>query len=489
MKHSNFLAFDLGATSGRTLLGTLRDGRVEVEELTRFGNGIIAVNGKYYWNILGLYEHIVEGLTECAKRGIRPDSVGIDTWGVDVVPIGSDGSILGNPRAYRDPYTNGAPEEFFKKIPREEVYNRTGIQVMNFNTLFQIYAAVKEGYAPVMQAERLLFIPDALSYMLTGKQICEYTIASTSQALNPRTLQWDGDLLAAAGVKGDILLEPTLPGCVIGKLNATLAVQTGIGEVDVVAVAGHDTASAVMAVPVEGENFAYLSSGTWSLMGIETRMPIITEESMHQNFTNEGGVEGTTRFLKNICGMWILEQCRKEWSRQGKEYSYPEIVAMAQSAEPFQCFINPDDAAFANPESMLGAIESFCFRTCQQAPKSDSQIVRTIFESLALRYRQVLEILESMAPFAIDTLHIIGGGAKNALLNQYTASATGKRVVAGPSEATAIGNIMMQAVGAGVVGSVAEARKIIRNSIATEEFIPQSSEAWNEAYSKFVTLK
>ena len=489
MKHSNFLAFDLGATSGRTLLGTLRDGRVEVEELTRFGNGIIAVGGKYYWNILGLYEHIVEGLTVCAKRGIRPDSVGIDTWGVDVVPIGSDGSILGNPRAYRDPYTNGAPEEFFKKIPREEVYNRTGIQVMNFNTLFQIYAAVKEGYSPVVQAERLLFIPDALSYMLTGKQICEYTIASTSQALNPRTLQWDGDLLAASGVKGDILLEPTLPGCVIGKLNATLAVQTGIGEVDVVAVAGHDTASAVMAVPVEGENFAYLSSGTWSLMGIETRMPIITEESMHQNFTNEGGVEGTTRFLKNICGMWILEQCRKEWSRQGKEYSYPEIVAMAQSAEPFQCFINPDDATFANPESMLGAIVSFCSRTCQQAPKSDSQIVRTIFESLALRYRQVLEILESMAPFAIDTLHIIGGGAKNALLNQYTANATGKRVVAGPSEATAIGNIMMQAVGAGVVGSVAEARKIIRNSIATEEFIPQSSEAWNEAYSKFVTLK
>ena len=489
MKHSNFLAFDLGATSGRTLLGTLRDGRVEVEELTRFGNGIIAVGGKYYWNILGLYEHIVEGLTVCAKRGIRPDSVGIDTWGVDVVPIGSDGSILGNPRAYRDPYTNGAPEEFFKKIPREEVYNKTGIQVMNFNTLFQIYAAVKEGYAPVMQAERLLFIPDALSYMLTGKQICEYTIASTSQALNPRTLQWDGDLLAAAGVKRDILLEPTLPGCVIGKLNATLAVQTGIGEVDVVAVAGHDTASAVMAVPVEGENFAYLSSGTWSLMGIETRMPIITEESMLQNFTNEGGVEGTTRFLKNICGMWILEQCRKEWSRQGKEYSYPEIVAMAQSAEPFQCFINPDDAAFANPESMLGAIESFCSRTCQQSPKSDSQIVRTIFESLALRYRQVLEILESMAPFAIDTLHIIGGGAKNALLNQYTANATGKRVVAGPSEATAIGNIMMQAVGAGVVASVAEARKIIRNSIATEEFTPQSSEAWNAAYSKFVTLK
>jgi rhamnulokinase len=325
--------------------------------------------------------------------------------------------------------------------------------------------------------------------MLTGKQICEYTIASTSQALNPRTLKWDGELLAAAGVKGDILLEPTLPGSVIGKINPTIAQQTGIGEVDVVAVAGHDTASAVMAVPVESENFAYLSSGTWSLMGIETRTPIITEESMRQNFTNEGGVEGTTRFLKNICGMWILEQCRKEWSRQGKEYSYPEIVAMAESAEPFQCFINPDDTLFANPESMLGAIESFCARTAQSAPKSDKQIVRTIFESLALRYRQVLEILEAMAPFTIDTLHIIGGGAKNALLNQYTANATGKRVVAGPSEATAIGNIMMQAVGAGVVGSVAQARTIIRNSITTETFTPQQSEEWSEAYCRFQALK
>ena len=485
----NFLAFDLGATSGRSVIGTLRDGRIETRELTRFPNGIVELHGKFYWNLMGLYEHLKEGLAACAREGVTPDSIGIDTWGVDVVPIGEDGSILGMPRAYRDPYTDGAQERFFEIVPREEVYDKTGIQFMNFNTLFQIFAAVKEGYTPIVEAKRLLFIPDALSYMLTGKEICEYTIASTSQILNPRTAKLEASLLEAAGVNADIFPEVQLPGCVIGSLTDALAAETRIGKVDVVAVAGHDTASAVAAVPAENEKFAYLSSGTWSLMGIETKQPIISEESFRHNFTNEGGVEGTTRFLKNICGMWILEQCRKEWSRQGKEYSYPEIVAMAQSAEPFQCFINPDDAAFANPESMLGAIESFCSRTCQQSPKSDSQIVRTIFESLALRYRQVLEILESMAPFAIDTLHIIGGGAKNALLNQYTASATGKRVVAGPSEATAIGNIMMQAVGAGVVGSVAEARKIIRNSIATEEFIPQSSEAWNEAYSKFVTLK
>ncbi len=489
MKRLNFLAFDLGATSGRTVLGTLCNGKIEIKELTRFPNAIIEVNGKFFWNLLSLYESLKDGLMACAKEGITPDSIGIDTWGVDVVPIGKDGSILGMPRAYRDPYTNGAPEKYFEIVPREEVYDKTGIQVMNFNTLYQIYAAVQEGYTPITQAECLLFMPDALSYMLTGKQVCEYTIASTSQILNPRTKDWESALLKAAGVKENILPKPIFPGAIIGELNSALAEESRIGRVPVVAVAGHDTASAVAAVPAENERFAYLSSGTWSLMGIETREPIITEESFHHNFTNEGGVDGTTRFLKNICGMWILEQCRKEWEREGKSYSYPEIVEMANSAEPFVSFINPDDASFANPQSMLKAIETFCVRTGQTPPQSDKQIVRTIFESLALRYREVLEILESMSPFAIDVLHIIGGGAKNALLNQFTANAIGKRVVAGPSEATAIGNIMMQAIGAGVVGSLAEARKIIRASIETEEFLPQNSEQWNTAYTKFHNLK
>ena len=369
------------------------------------------------------------------------------------------------------------------------VYDKTGIQIMNFNTLFQIFAAVKEGYTPVMEAKRLLFIPDALSYMLTGKEICEYTIASTSQILNPRTAQLDSALLEAAGVDADIFPEITLPGCVIGQLTDALATETGIGKVDVVAVAGHDTASAVAAVPAENEKFAYLSSGTWSLMGIETKEPIINEESYRHNFTNEGGVDGTTRFLKNICGMWILEQCRKEWSRVGKEYSYPEIVAMTNEAEPFICFINPDDASFANPPSMLKAIEEFCVRTGQTVPQNDAHIIRTIFESLALRYREVLDILEGISPFAIDVLHIIGGGSKNRLLNQFTANAIGKRVVAGPSEATAIGNVMMQAIGAGAVGSLAEARQIIRASIETEEFLPQDRELWESAYKRFQTLK
>ena len=489
MKIYNFLAFDLGATSGRSVIGTLQDGKIEIRELTRFPNGITTVNGKCYWNLLGLFDSIKQGLAACAREGVKPHSIGIDTWGVDVVPLGDDGSILGMPRAYRDPYTDGAPERYFEIVTREVVYDKTGIQIMNFNTLYQIYAAVQEGYTPIVKAEKLLFMPDALSYMLTGTAICEYTIASTSQILNPRNGKFEESLLQAAGVSADILPEPQLPGQVIAPLCEALADETRIGRVDVVAVAGHDTASAVAAVPAENERFAYLSSGTWSLMGIETREPIISEESFRLNFTNEGGVDGTTRFLKNICGMWLLEQCRKEWARDGKEYTYPEIVAMANSAEPFAHFINPDDASFANPQSMLKAIEEFCVRTGQKAPESDAAVIRTIFESLALRYREVLEMLEKMAPFAIDVLHIIGGGSKNALLNQYTANATGKRVVAGPSEATAIGNVMMQAIGAGAVESLAEARKIIRASVETEEFLPQNTEQWNKAYEIFHNLK
>lgn len=489
MRKYTFLAFDLGATSGRSIVGVVCDGKIEMRELTRFPNSMVEADGKYYWDLPGLYEHLKEGLAACAREGITPDSIGIDTWGVDIVPLLGEVGTPAMPRAYRDPYTNGAPEKFFEIVPREEVYEKTGIQIMNFNTLFQIFAAVKEEYAPVIEADTLLFMPDALAYMLTGRKVCEYTIASTSQILDPRTGKLDSSLLEAAGVRGDIFPDVQLPGFVIGPLTDEVVAETGVGKVNVIAVAGHDTASAVVAVPAENERFAYLSSGTWSLMGIESREPIINAESSRLNFTNEGGVEGTTRFLKNICGMWILEQCRKEWAREGRDYTYPEIVDMANSAEPFTRFINPDDALFANPVSMLGAIDEFCVRTGQTPPQSDAEVIRTIFESLALRYREVLEMLEGMAPFAIDVLHIIGGGSKNRLLNQYTANAIGKRVVAGPSEATAIGNIMMQALGAGVVSSLAEVREIISHSVETEEFQPQDSEAWSEAYEKFCQIE
>ena len=489
MEKHIFLAFDLGATSGRSILGTVADGKVEIKELTRFPNAVTELHGKYYWNLMGLYQALREGLVACNKEGIVPESIGIDTWGVDVVPIGEDGSILSMPRAYRDPYTVGMPERFFEKVSREKVYEKTGIQIMNFNTLYQIFAGMETDYVPMKQAKYLLFMPDALAYMLTGEKVCEYTISSTSQILDPRTKDFDKELLEAAGVDASVFSKPVFPGTVVGTLTDALAQYSRLGKVNVVSVAGHDTASAVAAVPALDENFAYLSSGTWSLMGIESKEPVITPETYELNYTNEGGVEGTTRFLKNICGMWILEQCRKEWTLSGKDYSYPEIVEMAMSATPFKSFIQPDDPSFANPPSMLEAIDAFCERTGQEKPENDAQVIRLIFESLALRYRQVLEDLDRIATHPIERLHIIGGGSKNRLLNQLTANAIGRKVVAGPSEATAIGNVMIQAMAAGVVSSLQEMRSIIHASVETEEFAPELVAEWEEAYQKFVTLK
>ena len=489
MEKHIFLAFDLGATSGRSILGTVANGKVEIKELTRFPNAVTELHGKYYWNLMGLYQALREGLVACNKEGIVPESIGIDTWGVDVVPIGEDGSILSMPRAYRDPYTVGMPERFFEKVSREKVYEKTGIQIMNFNTLYQIFAGMETDYVPMKQAKYLLFMPDALAYMLTGEKVCEYTISSTSQILDPRTKDFDKELLEAAGVDASVFSKPVFPGTVVGTLTDALAQYSRLGKVNVVSVAGHDTASAVAAVPALDENFAYLSSGTWSLMGIESKEPVITPETYELNYTNEGGVEGTTRFLKNICGMWILEQCRKEWTLSGKDYSYPEIVEMAMSATPFKSFIQPDDPSFANPPSMLEAINAFCERTGQEKPENDAQVIRLIFESLALRYRQVLEDLDRIATHPIERLHIIGGGSKNRLLNQLTANAIGRKVIAGPSEATAIGNVMIQAMAAGVVSSLQEMRSIIHASVETEEFAPELVAEWEEAYRKFVTLK
>jgi rhamnulokinase len=325
--------------------------------------------------------------------------------------------------------------------------------------------------------------------MLTGEKVCEYTISSTSQILDPRTKDFDKELLEAAGVDASVFSKPVFPGTVVGTLTDALAQYSRLGKVNVVSVAGHDTASAVAAVPALDENFAYLSSGTWSLMGIESKEPVITPETYDLNYTNEGGVEGTTRFLKNICGMWILEQCRKEWTLSGKDYSYPEIVEMAMSATPFKSFIQPDDPSFANPPSMLEAIDAFCERTGQEKPENDALVIRLIFESLALRYRQVLEDLDRIATHPIERLHIIGGGSKNRLSNQLTANAIGRKVIAGPSEATAIGNVMIQAMAAGVVSSLQEMRSIIHASVETEEFAPELVAEWEEAYQKFVTLK
>jgi len=481
-----FFAFDLGATSGRSILGTLSNGRFELQELTRFPNKIIRVHDKYYWDILALFDELKNGLKTASNQGIKIDAIGIDTWGVDFVYVGEDGTFLSQPRSYRDPYTNGMPEEYFKIISKKEVYDLTGIQIMNFNSLYQLFAAKRENFAAIQSAKSILFIPDALSYMLTGRQVCEYTIASTSQMLNPRTKTFESKLVEKIGIDPSILLPITMPGEIIGYVEEATLKECSIDKTPVIAVAGHDTGAAVAAVPAENENFAYLSSGTWSLMGIEVKDPIITDESFEMNFTNEGGVDGTTRFLKNITGMWLLEQCRKEWEELEKTYSYPHIVKMSESVPGFQSFIDPDHPSFANPEKMTEAIVAFCNNTGQKAPETDAEFIRCIFDSLALKYKYVLNSLQKVAPFQIEKLHVIGGGSQNKLLNQATADSIGLPVVAGPSEATAIGNIMLQAKGLGLVNSLQEMRTVIRNSVIPEIFYPKDTLLWDEAYDKFI---
>ncbi len=473
MTPQHFLAIDLGATSGRVILATLSDEQIELDVLHRFPNRLIEVGGKYYWNIYALYEEILTGLSEAGKRAVKINSIGIDTWGVDFVAVAEDGTLCGLPRAYRDPYTNGIPEEYFTKCPRKEVYDRTGIQIMNFNSLFQLYAQQKEGSSALKNAASILFMPDALSYLLTGNKVCEYTILSTSQFMDPRTKQIDETLLDVAGVRKELFPEVVMPGTVVGNLSASIAKQCGLEEIPVIAVAGHDTGSAVAAVPAEGEGFAYLSSGTWSLMGVELKEPEITDESFEMNFTNEGGVDGTTRFLKNITGMWLLEQCRAAWKKQGKEYSYPEIMRMVQKTSPSVDLLDPDAREFAAPTDMPSAIRLYCEARAMAVPEDDATMVRLIFDSLAAKYAEVLDKLRQVAPFEIKTLHVIGGGAQNDLLNQMTATACGIPVVAGPSEATALGNVMVQARAAGLVGSLDEMRRYIRRSIRTKSYTPE----------------
>jgi rhamnulokinase len=474
MNTHHFFAFDLGATSGRSILGTLCDGKLELKELTRFPNKILRVHNRYYWDIYALYDALLEGLRTAVAQGVAIRSIGVDTWGVDFVYLAEDGTFLNLPRSYRDPYTEGAPQEYFALLPKKEVYEATGIQIMNFNSLFQLFAAKKENAAAFRHAKEILFMPDALSYLLTGKKVCEYTIASTSQLINARTKQVEPKLLEALGLNLSVIPPIVAPGQITGYVSESIAKACGLTKTPVISVAGHDTASAVVAVPAEDKNFAYLSSGTWSLMGIETKAPVIDNAAFDMNFSNEGGVDGTIRFLKNITGMWLLEQCRKEWAAAGRSYDYPEIVALSDSAKTFRSLVDPDHPSFANPESMTTAIAAFCRRTGQPCPQSDAEFIRCIFASLSSKYRQVLDCLKKIAPFPIRKLHIIGGGSQNSLLNQMTANAIGIPVVAGPSEATAIGNIMMQAKALGIVRSLQEIRDIVRNSVKPEVFYPQA---------------
>ncbi len=477
-----FFAVDLGATSGRTILGSFSDSGLNLEEVNRFPNQLIQTGGHFFWDIYALYQHIIDGLKIVAKRtDVNITSIGIDTWGVDFVLVGADGNLIRQPYAYRDPHTVGAPEAFFAHVPLTKVYGWTGIQVMNFNSLYQLDTLRRNNDSALAAAKKILFMPDALSYMLTGQMVTEYTIASTAQMVNAQTQRLEPELLAAIGLTEENFGRFVFPGEKVGILTEEVQQMTGLGAIPVIAVAGHDTASAVAAVPALDRNFAYLSSGTWSLMGVEADAPVINAETEALNFTNEGGVEGTIRLLKNICGMWLLERCRGEWG----ETSYPELIAEAEASEPFRSLINPDNELFANPANMEQAVKSYCEKSGQPVPETRGQLVRCIFESLALRYRQVIENLRSLSPRPIETLHVIGGGSRNDLLNQFTANAVGIPVVAGPSEATAIGNVMLQAMAAGEASDIAGMRQIVHNSISLKTYQPQDTDSWDVAYIHF----
>lgn len=484
MTLEHYFAVDLGATSGRTILATYNGETVTMKEVTRFANPMIPLGGHLYWDIANLYNEILKGLKTVADEGIAVSSIGIDTWGCDFAFFGKDGQLLGMPHCYRDQHTKGAQEKFFAKMPADEVYRRTGIQFMDFNSLFQLDTIKRNNCQALEHADKILFIPDALIYMLTGNAICEYTVASTSQMLNPMTGDLDTEILEALGIPREKFGVMTQPGTVAGTLTEQVQEATGLGAVPVVAVAGHDTGSAVAAVPAKDKEYAYLSCGTWSLLGIESEKAIITEDSFRENFTNEGGIEGTTRFLKNICGLWLFEQSRKKF--KDAPSSVGELVALCESST-YDGLIFPDDPSFSNPSSMTAAIREYCSRTGQTAPETPADYCRCIFRSLAFRYRQVVEILETMCDFPIRKLHVIGGGSQNRYLMQYAANALNMPVICGPVEGTALGNVLMQLKASGAVDTLTRMREISGASVDLVTYLPEDAEKWNTEYERYKT--
>jgi rhamnulokinase len=481
-----YLAIDLGAESGRVVAGIHRQRKLELEIVHRFPNGSVNTSAGMHWDLTGLFEQIITGLSMAAKQwGDAIVSIGVDTWGVDYGLLDKHGNLLSEPHHYRDERTNGMQEMVFKTVPRREVYETTGIQFLPFNTLYQLYAESRDQSDRLQQAEKMLFVPDLINYWLTGRMANEITIASTSQFLDARTRQWATPMLDKLGIRSDLLGDLVEPGQTIGTLSDDIKARTQLGNVEVVAVGAHDTASAVAAVPASGDGWAYLSSGTWSLMGIETKSPVINEVTYDHDFTNEAGVLGTVRILKNIGGLWLLQESKLAWGRSGTSYTYSQLVELAEQAPPFGRLINPDNPDFAAPSEMPKCIDEH-LRSNQQEPcENHGQMIRTIFESLAIRYRQVLDTLEQLSGQPITTLHIVGGGAQNQLLNQFTANATGRNVITGPIEATAAGNILVQMVAQGDLKDLANGRSMIDQSFETRRYQPQNADAWNDQLQRF----
>ncbi|MDD4109180.1 MAG: rhamnulokinase, partial [Prolixibacteraceae bacterium] len=437
MSKNSFLAFDLGASSGRAILGNIGNDKLTLKEVHRFKNNMTTIHGSYYWNIYSIFDELKKGLKKCiSESGVHPASIGVDTWGVDYSLVTDRGKLTGLPYAYRDHRTDDLMEEFFKYLSKRDTYMYSGIQLMQFNTLFQLFSCIRQNDPIIDISGKLLFTPDTINFFFTGIAKNEYTIASTSQLLKPGVPEWEPRLFAAAGIPQRLMGEIVQPGTVIGEVLPEIEEQTGGRNILCTAVASHDTASAVVSVPATGENWAYLSSGTWSLLGIESPEPLVSQKSMEMNFTNEGGAEGTIRFLKNIMGMWLIQECKRIWDNE-RELSWQDIVDLSNRAEPFRFLIDPDDVTFLNPGNMPEAIIEFCRNTGQSEPQDKGEIARCIYDSLVLKYKYTINQIEDITGKRIEKLHIIGGGANNQMLNQLTANAVGIPVIAGPAEATA----------------------------------------------------
>lgn len=483
-----FLAFDLGAESGRGVLGRFDGERLVLEELHRFPNGGVRVLDSLHWDVLRLWSEMKAALSICAQNNIDLSGIGIDTWGVDFGLLGRDDVLLGFPYHYRDSRTDGILEEAFHRLPRSTLFERSGCQFLQINTLYQLLSMVLHKSPLLDIAETFLMIPDLFNFWLTGRKACEFSNATTTQFYDPRGKGWSKEICDTLALPYEILPEIVQPGTQLGALLPSVAAETGLPEIPVIAPACHDTGSAVAAVPARGADWAYISSGTWSLMGIEVIEPIVTDQALALNFTNEGGVEGTFRFLKNIMGLWLVQECRRTWAQAGDEISYPEMTQLAENAKPFTALIDPDADIFLPPGDMPSRIVDYCKRTEQIPPSDVGEILRCALESLALKYRWVLEKLEAVRGRSIDVIHIVGGGAQNQTLCQFTADATRTSVIAGPVEATAVGNIAVQAIACGLIGSISDAREVVHGSFSVVTYEPQNFARWDEAYERFLEI-
>ena len=478
------LAFDLGASSGRGIIATLDNGKITLNEIHRFANNGVNARGTFYWDVLYLFDQIKQGIVK-AKLAGGFDSIGIDTWGVDFGLVDENGDLIGNPVHYRDSRTDNMPEELFKVVNKNSLYEKTGIQIMNFNTLFQLYYLVKYRSDMLKRADKMLFMPDLLNYFLTGEKKSEYTISSTSQMLNPYTREWDKELLAEVGIPENILCDIVPTGTIVGNITEDICEELGIETAPVIAVGEHDTASAVVSVPTDKKDFVYISCGTWSLFGTELDAPNITEKGQASSYTNEGAYGGKIKFLTNIMGLWLIQESRRTWIKQGNELSFNDLEQAALKCESYKCFIDPDSPEFGKPGDIPKRVQKFCERTGQYVPQTIGEIVRCIYESLALKYKNAFLNLQDITGKDFGGIHIVGGGTKDPLLCRMTAEACNTNVFAGPIEATALGNIAVQMMALGEIKDLTEARGIIKNSFDIKGYEPNNTEAWDKAYEEF----